>query len=274
MNSIFIYPYNTKSKSVGNLVKSLREEKYNALVVRTENSKYVHGPDKLLINWGNTSNTLAGHQKVGKVINPTFAVKKCSNKLAFFRALDGTGLTPEFTENPQQALEWSQQGHVVVARTELAAHSGKGIVFSDEDPEFHTKARLFVKYMKKKEEYRVHVMNGEIIDIQKKLVRKKDDMGNDVDPLLVNYRIRSYDNGFVFARNDKDNNPVQPPACVTNSALEAFRKIENLDFGAFDIIYNQKMDKAFVLECNTAPGIEGTTVENYKNGFKKLLGVR
>ena len=35
------------------------------------------------------------------------------------------------------------------------------------------------------------------------------------------------------------------------------------DFGAFDVIYNQKKNQAFVLECNTAPGIEGTTLDNY-----------
>ena len=40
-----------------------------------------------------------------------------------------------------------------------------------------------------------------------------------------------------------------------------------LEFGAVDIIYNDKSKKLFVLEVNTAPGIEGATVTKYKDAI-------
>jgi len=42
-----------------------------------------------------------------------------------------------------------------------------------------------------------------------------------------------------------------------------------LDFGAVDIIYNEHENQYYVLEVNTAPGLEGTTVEKYAEAFAK-----
>jgi D-alanine-D-alanine ligase-like ATP-grasp enzyme len=44
-----------------------------------------------------------------------------------------------------------------------------------------------------------------------------------------------------------------------------------LDFGAVDIIYNAKRNECYVLEVNTAPGLEGTTVEKYATKFASEL---
>jgi len=44
-----------------------------------------------------------------------------------------------------------------------------------------------------------------------------------------------------------------------------------LDFGAVDIIYNQKKDVSFVLEVNTAPGLEGSTLNEYVKEFNNAL---
>jgi glutathione synthase/RimK-type ligase-like ATP-grasp enzyme len=52
----------------------------------------------------------------------------------------------------------------------------------------------------------------------------------------------------------------------------AIRTVEilGLDFGAVDIIWNKKQDRYYVLEVNTAPGLEGETVVRYANAFKEL----
>jgi D-alanine-D-alanine ligase-like ATP-grasp enzyme len=44
-----------------------------------------------------------------------------------------------------------------------------------------------------------------------------------------------------------------------------------LDFGAVDVIYNRAQDKAYVLEVNTAPGLEGSTLDNYVEAIQKVL---
>jgi glutathione synthase/RimK-type ligase-like ATP-grasp enzyme len=44
-----------------------------------------------------------------------------------------------------------------------------------------------------------------------------------------------------------------------------------LDFGAVDIIWNEREDKCYVLEVNTAPGLQGSTLENYANAIMEVL---
>lgn len=61
---------------------------------------------------------------------------------------------------------------------------------------------------------------------------------------------------------------INPPAQVTEQSLNAIGVI-GLDFGAVDVIWNQQKQMAYVLEINTAPGLEGTTLENYIKAFKE-----
>ena len=45
--------------------------------------------------------------------------------------------------------------------------------------------------------------------------------------------------------------------------------VSNLDFGAVDLIWNEHENKCYVLEVNSAPGIEGTTLQQYVTAFAK-----
>ena len=44
-----------------------------------------------------------------------------------------------------------------------------------------------------------------------------------------------------------------------------------LDFGAVDVIYNGHSNRAYVLEINTAPGLTGTTLDNYAAALRNLI---
>ena len=44
-----------------------------------------------------------------------------------------------------------------------------------------------------------------------------------------------------------------------------------LDFGAVDVIWNEAQKRAYVLEVNTAPGIEGTTLMRYASAFSSAI---
>lgn len=259
---LFIYQYKPKSRSAFQLASYIRDQGGKALIIKSRNSNFKPTTDKTILNWGSKSDKIKDFERSCTVINPVSAVELCSNKLKFFKKMSESGVShPEFTSDVQRAKQWIRDGSVVMSRT-LSGHSGSGISFSDEK---FKEAPMYVKYIPKKEEYRVHVFRGDVIDVQQKRLRKTDDHGNKVDPENINFRVRSYKNGFVFAR-DK----IDPPEVVISVAKGAFSAIPDLDFGAFDIIFNQKHNQAYVLECNTAPGLEGSTVESY---VKALLNI-
>jgi len=267
MSRLFFYPYIGRSKSIEKLGRKLRDGGTDIKVIRLQNSTFVNGPGKLVINWGSTAIPLSKIQQDGAVLNRRSAVQTCANKLRFFTALSGTDTaTPEWTSDANVARRWVDEGTVVVARHTLNGHSGQGIKFSDEEANFFEEiAPLYTKYVPKKEEFRVHIVRGNVIDVQQKKMRTEDDNGVAVNREDINFRVRSHKNGFIFARQD-----IRVPEEVTRQALSAFGAIENLDFGAVDVIYNARQNRAYVLEINTAPGLEGSTLEAYANAFSAL----
>jgi D-alanine-D-alanine ligase-like ATP-grasp enzyme len=114
--------------------------------------------------------------------------------------------------------------------------------------------------MQKDREFRVHVVKGTVIFVQEKL-RKKEvgDAGNKY--------IRSHGNGWCFAFQHLGERPS--PQAVLDIGVAAVRGI-GLDFGAVDIAWSERSG-ATVLEVNTAPGIEQTTVAAYADAFQRLL---
>jgi glutathione synthase/RimK-type ligase-like ATP-grasp enzyme len=139
----------------------------------------------------------------------------------------------------------------------LTGHSGSGIVIA-RDPLEIVDAPLYTKAAKHKDEYRVHVFKGEVIDVQKK--KRKLNWEGPTDS-----GIRNLANGWVYARSD-----VSVPTKVIDAAVDAVNTL-GLDFGAVDIGYNQHLDKAILFEINTAPGLFGTTLEKYKEVFTKYM---
>lgn len=173
----------------------------------------------------------------------------------------GIARTPEFTTDFHVAINWLLHGSTVVERHILNGNSGAGIrLVEPDDEEGVRKAPLYVKYVPKKQEYRIHVCGGEAVDIQRKARRK------DVADEAINWKIRNHDNGFVFARNEDG---VVPQDVIIQSVNAV--KILGLDFGAVDVIFNDKEQKAYVLEVNTAPGMAGTTLEGYVGRFKDFI---
>jgi glutathione synthase/RimK-type ligase-like ATP-grasp enzyme len=124
-------------------------------------------------------------------------------------------------------------------------------------------APLYTQYVPKRHEYRVHVFQGRVIDVQRKARR------HDVADEDVNWKVRNNANGFIFARNGDALGTV--PDDVLYEATKAVTSL-NLDFGAADVIFNEREALAYVLEVNTAPGLVGTTLENYTAAFEAYRG--
>lgn len=215
----------------------------------------------VVINWGSSSapDRLAG----ATFINHPRNVKVAGNKLLTFErlkdALDDQPVSaPEYTTDYATACEWVTSGITIVCRTKLNGHSGAGIILAAREEDVVVDCPLYVKYIKKAKEFRVHVAFNEVIDVQAK--RKRADYEGETD-----FAIRNHQNGWVYCREN-----IEEPADLREQALRAILTL-GLDFGAVDIIYNQHYNRCYVLEVNTAPGLEGTSVTNYATAFLNKL---
>lgn len=240
----FIYPYRNRSKSVRAL-----KQKLGAKSIKLEGSRYQHRPGHLVINWGNGSCPYP-------CLNVPNAVIQGSNKVRFSQILngvEGVQIVP-FTTSKDEAKKWK----LVVVRHLTRASGGKGIQLVNPKEEEIPNAPLYQKYVKKKSEFRIHVFQGRVIHIQQK--RRRNDIEN------PNWKVRNHENGFVFSIYDVD--PV--PQSVHDMCVKAAQQL-GLDFGAFDVLWNAHENKYYLLEVNTAPGLEGTTLDRYSDAIKGVI---
>lgn len=253
MRNISLYAYNSNSEGAVELCNALDIRR-----IRHRGSNYVGGIHKTVINWG--ASVLPESVIRSRILNPSAIISIMSNKRAFFEAMEDTDCAvPEWTIDRAVALRWLENGSLICSRAILNGHSGNGLTIHT-SPEFLIDAPLYTKYVKKKAEYRIHFVDGQIIDIQRK-IKRPEFQG------LVNWHIRSHNNGFIFVRNGVQETLsvdvlAQANHCISNCGL---------DFGAVDVIYNEQQNRAYVLEVNTAPGITGETVVNYAQAFRRLL---
>lgn len=245
-----VLPYRQGSRAAKALATAL-----GGKVLKLEGSKFVPRPGDVLINWGNSNPDLAVHPYF-RTINLPEQIRHASNKKNFFLAMQEfcPDVIPRFWTSSQDIPD---DAFPVVCRTVLAGHSGDGIVIADSRGEL-VSAPLYVEYKKKQDEYRIHVglVPG---DVRVIAVQRKARRNGFENP---NWQIRNHQNGFVYVREG-----VNPPEQVIEFAKRSLLST-GLDFGAVDVIYNQKEGRAYVLEVNTAPGLEGQTVTDYANFFK------
>ncbi len=247
---MLIYAYKFASKSAKALSQAL-----GARRIRTNSTTFIGRARKTVINWG--CSELPPEVLKCNVLNNPEAVGLASNKLSFFNAMSvhEEVNTPPWATTAVEAQGWLEKS-AVVERHKLQGYSGEGIVIVERGGEL-SDAPLYVKYIPKKEEYRVHVFKGQVLDVQRK-ARVIDTPDEE-----VNWKVRNLAGGFIFARNDDHT----PSPLVLEQAVAAVNAC-GLDFGAVDIVWNDKQQRAYVLEVNTAPGLMGTTLEKYEEAFR------
>lgn len=263
--SYYVYPYKSGSRSASALSAAL-----GGRVLRREGSKFVPGRYRKVINWGSSSCPY-------ECLNQDDFVTIAGNKLSFFQYATGpespgTDLPrfPQWTASQEVAQGWLSGGRgstgsprfgAVVARQTLCGHSGQGIVISEKGQEL-PKAPLYVEYIPKDAEYRVHVFNNEVIDVQRKI------RDPEIEP--KDWAIRSHANGFIFTRSTSDGRR-HADVCPPDVLIQAQKAMacSGLVFGGVDVIWNEKRSKAFVLEINCAVGLEGSTPELYASAIRR-----
>lgn len=231
------------------------ETQRKVLIVRSDSPRFKPQESDINLNWGNSKR----YNYLGTNINSPLAIGIAVNKLETFKTLQDKCNIPEWTTETDVAESWWDNNITFLARHKLTGFGGDGIeLIEPKVGEDFKEAPLYVQYKKKKKEFRVHVFKGEVIDITQKK-KRKDFEGE------VNTKIRNYANGWVYCREG-----IEEPADLREQARLAIESL-GLHFGAVDIIWNEKENKSYVLEINTAPGLERTTIEAYKNAILKEL---
>ncbi|MGL5016399.1 MAG: ATP-grasp domain-containing protein, partial [Bacteroidales bacterium] len=223
-------------------------------------------------NWGNSRFNDARVFGHARVLNSPEAIRRASMKTDAMAAMQAAGVPiVESTTDRSVAQGWMDAGSLVYARTVLQGHSGEGIVMAHTNPSEINgvgnaftvqstlpQARLYTKgILLQRREFRIHVMNGTVTYVQQK---KRAD-GAQERPEYSNV-VRNYHTGWIYASSD-----VRPNDAALRAAVDAVAAL-GLDFGAVDVI--TRRDDAWVLEVNTAPGLQGTNLSTYAENFCRL----
>jgi hypothetical protein len=182
------------------------------------------------------------------------------NKIEQFQRFQRDNVScPAFTTDATQLANLGSK--TVFARTLVNSTNGRGIVEFELGEGQAPRAPLYTAYVPKKAEYRVHVFGDEVIDIQQK--RKKRGHESERDT-----RIRNVQNGYVYCREG-----ITPPAGIDTLAINAVKAC-SYQYGAVDIIFNEKRNQCYVLEVNSRPGLMGTTLRKYAEAMKRMFNMR
>lgn len=237
MTKFRIYPYKQGSASAKALAVAL-----NGKVLKHVGSKYRPRAADIVCNWGS-----AAHPAFAPATTLNSDVSKAQCKLESFEAFKACEVNhPPFWTRKEEIPE---EAYPIICRTKLRGHSGDGIVVANNKDEL-VAAPLYTQYVKKRDEFRVHVMGQEVFFVQRKA--RKLDVEN------PNWMIRNLDGGFVFVETGEGDYPD----AVAQQALIAIQAL-NIDFGGVDVIWNEREEKAYVLEVNTACGLEERTAQKY-----------
>lgn len=246
-----VFPYKMGSLSAKMLA--------NTLGVKRVRPTYDAKRRDVIINWGNS--TPANFKSHPNDLNSHEAIALACNKLKTFETLEAAGFEhlPIWHDSRYgiNNLWAGYPNRKVYCRTSLTGHSGSGIVIATNTYEL-VDAPLYTIEVKHKHEFRVHVFKGNVIDVQQKKKR--------IGSTISNSGIRNHSNGWIYARCD-----ISPPDSVLTAAVKAVTLL-GLDFGACDIGYRERDNRAFLFEVNTAPGLYGTTLQKYVDTFTNYLG--
>lgn len=197
-------------------------------------------------------------------------VANCVNKIQTLEILTAAGVPClSWTTLKEHASLWSTGGSRVFARKQVTGSKGKGIIIvkagtSIEDyPDAPLYTCEYPNNPEHKLEFRVHVMQGQVIDyVQKKRMSTEKLEANGY---LPNEDVRNHANGWVFAHK----NLVQSDL-VRTIAVRAADAL-GVDFAGVDVIADYRdgcVVGAKVCEVNSAPNISApTTIAAYMDGF-------
>lgn len=202
--------------------------------------------DGIVIRWGNDQPLST---KASKEINARGSVALARNKRDALNVMALGGVrVPEFVTSiaPKEGA---------IGRT-IYHQSGEGLRVFAPGATLRGCA-YYLRIVPSIDEFRVHVVGGKIVATQRKVIGDVRQHANAPNADIV----RNYDNGWRFVR-------IAERRWLNRHALPAIKALA-LDFGAVDILRSRD-HSMYVLEVNTAPGLDGTMPERYAEALKTL----
>lgn len=251
MKRLFMFMFSMKSAGGLDVLKAL-----GCKQIRHEGSTFKGDKDTVVINWG-WGGPLPNEVQKCKIINKPDAIYKAIRKTVFLDACTKAGVrTVPWTTSKAIAQTWAAVGNTIYCRTRIEGRQGQGIVIAKALGEV-VAAPLYSKAIDADREYRVHVCDGKVIAVHRK-VHDGETKRHDGTEL-----VRNTENGWLFRRVT-----IYPKDIITE-ATKAVKAV-GLEFAVVDILYAE--EKAYVLEANTAPGIDTMdwTVAQYAKALRTL----
>jgi hypothetical protein len=259
---------NRPSNGLRALSEALSEIGVKSSRVRQGGNNRLKSVKSVGVKWGSFTIDPSYKNIFTTIINEK-AGDQAINKLKCLQALKEAKVPHvPFTTDKDEAGRWFFNGDRVYCRTVLTGSAGDGIVLVDPNVSGTHQivdAPLYTMGIKgKRREYRIHVwdFNG----VQRYWVQEKKRRQGFQDNEGYDNRIRNLDHGWVFAHNEITN----PSQATLDSAVAAVKTL-GLNFGAVDLIETDKGKEPYVLEVNTAPGLEGQTCNFYASCIKDSI---
>ena len=237
------------SDSLIALKTSLINAGVNCILSRRENFAGIRG---VILNYGNAPDP-------NSALHMPISNRECSRRMARNKALSLAAMSaasvpvPDWFTRKEDVVRGPNE--IIVERHSLTGSGGEGIRIVRPGEEVNT-APLYTQYIRKAQEYRVHVVFGKAVAVQQKRRREGVDMTKDQQ------LIRNHENGWVFCIEDIDPDEKERLSMLALRAMTAHR----LDSGAVDIVKQTRTGDLYVLEVNTCPGLSSPTVlEAYVN---------
>lgn len=207
--------------------------------------------DNIVIRWGT-----AQFPELSSVIQPAESVAKAGNKLVALRIMQEAGVpVPAFSRDGADL-----EGTILGRRTN--GFGGQDIVVY-EDGEVNLgpvgQHDFYTEYIPNRREYRIHVVGGEIVRVQRKYL--------DFPEQNNNPHVQNYAQGYRFRTPARTLNRDRLDAAT--GAVAAL----GLDFGAVDLLVGQD-NNPYVLEVNTAPKLAPLTASQYARALVSLAADR
>jgi len=160
-----------------------------------------------------------------------------------------------FTEDPAVAREWLRMGRTVMCRARIRGQTGTGITVVEPGQEL-PEAKVYTEYLSHAREFRVNLLKDQLVNVREK-VRMRGAEGD--------FHVRNRDNGYTTTHVQGEY-----PRQIVDLAIAA-RRVSESDIVGVDIGYNRARNFAFLLEVNSGPSIEGSSVQEYAAAIQRMF---
>lgn len=227
-------------------------------VERGIKTPYPNPPVDVLIRWGSRRH-ISG---AGIVINSSRAIGNASNKVIALSTIRDEGI-----ETVTWSKDWAKiakPGRIIFGRS-ATGMQGRDIVIYDpgdmyagqypKSPPASCSHDFYSVYFADAREYRIHVVDGQVIRAQAKYLDFPEKEGDGF--------IKNYAHGYRFRAPKRNLRTPRREAAI--GAVKAL----GLDFGAVDILVTGRGQ--YVLEVNTAPACSPLTARCYAAAIALLV---